>query len=692
MSSIAPWVLFFFLFQTPVNAADTISLQLDSLQTSFFSTGAITFTYGPQESESPGISLQVVNIHSPYIENNLSISLRCIESSFTGQTLECAEGEMHIDSPGEEMIEAHFNFQINIIDYSAQLTMVAASKWGSIKVSYVANEQRQWHLDVNGEAVYIPVFSKLMQSQLDVFREHVITDGKADIQAKINGLASNINDVALTLDVMDLGIEGLSILDKVGLQLQSDFTRSGHDWSFNNSLSLLAGEMYIQPGMTFLGDTPGFYIASSGDPGIVRINGSWSRAEKVVELSDLYYLHPKIIEMQGSARVVMGEEINFSDLVLQAKVEDMSQTYPVYIQPILLQTNFSNLELSGALDLSLDYRDSNLEKMDLLIEDVYLDDIESRFSISGLNTHLVLDNMQKAVQSTLQWSGMSFYKLDFGSGDIVFESVGKDVNVLHWQDVSILDGALKIDEFSIRNFASSDFELKLGGELKPISMTSLTHALGWTIFPGKLSGGISGLKYAHNKLQLEGDISVSLFGGLLNIRELQVEDLFSSYSVLTTDIKIDRLDLEQLTDVFTFGKIEGSLSGRMDKLRLEDWKPSYFEAEFATLLDDDKPHRISQKALENLNELGGGLGGTLSRGFLRFLPAYSYGRLGLSCRLFNGVCELGGVEDSGESFSILTKGGLLPPWVEVKGAGRSIKWDDLIDGLKQIAKGDVEIE
>jgi len=127
-------------------------------------------------------------------------------------------------------------------------------------------------------------------------------------------------------------------------------------------------------------------------------------------------------------------------------------------------------------------------------------------------------------------------------------------------------------------------------------------------------------------------------------------------------------------------------------LRLENWQPDYFEAKFATLDNDDKPHRISQKALENLNELGGGLGGTLSRGFLRFLPSYSYGRLGIGCKLNNGICELSGVEDNGDSFSILTKGGLLPPWVEVKGSGRAIKWDDLINGLKQIAAGKVAIE
>lgn len=176
------------------------------------------------------------------------------------------------------------------------------------------------------------------------------------------------------------------------------------------------------------------------------------------------------------------------------------------------------------------------------------------------------------------------------------------------------------------------------------------------------------------------------------LQRLRIDDIFSDFSSLTTDIVLNSLDLEQLTDTFSFGKIEGNLSGKMAALKLEDWQPVYFEAEFATPEDDEKPHRISQKALENLNQIGGGLSGTLSNGFLRFFPTYSYGRIGISCRLFKGVCELGGVENTPEGFYILTRGGLLPPWVEVKGTGRSIVWSHLIDGLKRISEGDVSLE
>jgi hypothetical protein len=123
-----------------------------------------------------------------------------------------------------------------------------------------------------------------------------------------------------------------------------------------------------------------------------------------------------------------------------------------------------------------------------------------------------------------------------------------------------------------------------------------------------------------------------------------------------------------------------------------NWQPAYFVARFVTPVDDERPHRISQKALENLNSLGGGLGGTMSRGFIRFFPEYSYGQIGLSCRLNNGICELGGLDETRDGFNILTRGGLLPPWVEVKGAGRSIPWEELTGGLKQIIQGEIRIE
>jgi hypothetical protein len=347
------------------------------------------------------------------------------------------------------------------------------------------------------------------------------------------------------------------------------------------------------------------------------------------------------------------------------------------------------MEVSGAVDLHIDYTDDLLNRFVLKLQDLFIDDTHERYSLSGVTANISLADQKAPAESGLHWGGMSLYRLDFGPGAIKFESSGKNIRVVDWQDVEILDGTLQINNLRLNNVGTSDFELFLDGLLTPVSMQVFTQAIGWPLFSGKLSSVISGLKYSHNKLDIDGDILVRVFNGDVTLRGLQIQDIFSDYATLTTDIEVNGLDLEQLTDTFAFGKIEGSLSGRMERLKLEDWQPAYFEATFASPGDDGRPHRISQKALENLNQIGGGLSGTLSNGFLRFFPSYSYGRIGFSCRLSNGICELGGVEETADGFYLLTRGGILPPWVEVRGAGRSIKWDDLIGGLKRIAEGEI---
>jgi hypothetical protein len=691
LTTIARLLLVLVVYQSPAFAIEEIKLELDSIETEFFSSDKFELTITTEQSDRSELLLQLGNIRSPFLDSHFDASLRCPESSYTTEIISCDNGMLEIVSPKLGLTTIGLTFQLNIPGSSSRATLAANTEWGKLDAKY-QGLNNNWQVDVVTQDFQLNLLSALLESSLAIFNGHSITDGKLNLQARIKGSEDGIENVSLQANATELGVEGDSVLHGVSLKTQLEMKMLDNKWSFTHTLNLLSGEMYIQPGLAILGEEPGFYIEIPAEQLVFRLAGNWFPAGNIVELQDLYYLHPDILQLQSSVRLSISEQISYSDLTMHAKVQDLAGSYSAYIQPILMQTNFSDLELSGSIDLSLDYQGSELDKIELFVDDVFLEDTESRFGLYGLNSHLVLDSKPEAVQSTLTWDGMSFYRLDFGPGNIIFESAGKDVRVLEWQDVSILDGGLKIEEFALRNLASSEFELELGGMLTPISMEALTQALGWTIFPGKLSGKISGLKYVKNNIHLEGDIVFKLFGGQLNIQALQVVDLFSSYSVLTTDIKIEQLDLEQLTDVFTFGKIEGSLNGRMDKLRLENWQPSYFEMEFATPEDDDKPHRISQKALENLNELGGGLSGTLSQGFLRFLPAYSYGRLGVGCRLYQGICELSGVEDDGDSFSILTKGGMFPPWVEVKGAGRSIKWDDLIDGLKQIAEGEVEIE
>ena len=380
-------------------------------------------------------------------------------------------------------------------------------------------------------------------------------------------------------------------------------------------------------------------------------------------------------------------------IIYRLFVDDLARAFPVYLQPLILQTSFSGIKVQGGVAVDLSARGTRLQHVNITFHQVTLEDANSHLKLAGLHGNLAMGEGQTPIRSTLAWSGMQFHRLPVGPGEVVFESTGGNkVRVLNWKNVALLDGGLEIDRFEMNGIGTPDFDLTLDAALSPISMKAFTQAMGWPAMAGSISGTFSGLKYAANSLEMNGDIAIKVFNGTVTLHNLRIADLFSQYSILTTDIDIQGLDLEQLTDTFEFGRIEGSLNGSIRDLRLEDWRPAYFDARIETPDKDPRRHRISQKALNNLNELGGGLGGTMSKGFLKLFPSYSYGKLGLRCRLRNNIGELGGIRNTDQGFYLLTRGGLLPPWVEVKAVGRSMPWNELIDGFKQISKGGIKIE
>jgi hypothetical protein len=86
--------------------------------------------------------------------------------------------------------------------------------------------------------------------------------------------------------------------------------------------------------------------------------------------------------------------------------------------------------------------------------------------------------------------------------------------------------------------------------------------------------------------------------------------------------------------------------------------------------------------VENLASLGG-TGAVLSSTFLRLFEEFSYRRLGISCRLSRGVCEMDGVAPAEKGYYIVEGGG-LPPRIDVLGFNRRVDWPVLLGRLKQI--------
>jgi hypothetical protein len=243
----------------------------------------------------------------------------------------------------------------------------------------------------------------------------------------------------------------------------------------------------------------------------------------------------------------------------------------------------------------------------------------------------------------------------------------------------VLDGSLLVDRLEIGWEQNKSRQLAFDGVLTPVSMERVSAALDWPPLSGTLSGVIPGLSLDQGTLEVKGNLLIGLFEGDVLVRNLHLSDLFGALPALTANLQLRGLDLETLTRTFGFGKITGRLEGEVQGLRLEGWHPVAFVARFATPAEDSTPHRISQQAVENLSALGGGVSGAVSRGFLGLFQDFNYDRLGIGCRLQDGVCQMEGVAPAEQGYYLVVGRGV--PQINVIGFNRGVDWNELVARL-----------
>ncbi len=674
------------------HAVDVLQIQLEDLDAELFSAKDVWLEMDISNPLEISLHLLARNISSPHVNEHASISVSCKNAKLKEHVINCTNGTAKIKHPliKDEIIPFTFRYHLSEGFKNIDLSQLGFAD-GSAKFK-AEIKNRNWSIQMNMKKVNMPTLLNSLQTQQTWLENYPVEEGLLDLEAKIKLERNSVTEAELSAAMKNVSMDADQVLDGVTLSSNLKLKKDSGNWFFSNDLDLQEGALYVVPGFQIFNETPGFFLDLNEQAIQVQLEGLTNNESHSFQIDNFHYQQGNLLDIEGHGYFNPGKDDVVESLTISIMSSYLHKVFPVYVQPILLPTNFADLELSGSLAINLSYEQNQLKSLQLGLGDIYIDDEFNRFSVSGLNSGIQLSESNQVQYSRVNWQGLSVYKILFGPGDMLFESTGNDYIVKEWQDIDVLDGGLTIHHLSLLNLGQEGFELHLDGALNPISLNSFTQTMGWPLMSGKLAGEISGFQYSNNQLKLVGDLVFHVFDGDLTLSGFNIDNLFSNYSKLTTNIDLRNFDLEQLTDTFAFGKIEGTLNGRMHKFTLEDWQPVYFDAEFITPENDEKPHRISQKALDNLSELGGGLTGSLSRGFLKFIPEYSYGHLGIRCLLSNGVCNLGGVHETDDGFYILTRGGLLPPWVAVKGTGRSIAWPDLIDGLKQIAEGEIVFE
>ncbi|MGY0560782.1 hypothetical protein ACW7G2_08720 [Luteimonas sp. A277] len=383
-----------------------------------------------------------------------------------------------------------------------------------------------------------------------------------------------------------------------------------------------------------------------------------------------------------------GPDAALRSLDVELASDDASLLPARYLSGWLSLVGLAELQMRGGLDARIGLGPEGVRHGRLRLDDLDLLGQGGRFAFEGLEGEVALAS-GTAADSLLQWRTAAVGGLPFGPAQLALQGLDGELRLREPAQVELLGGRVVLDPLSVRlPAAGHGLRLDFGLAVEDVEVEQLAAAFGWPAFGGKLSGRIPAGRYEDERLEFEGGLSVDVFDGRIDVGSLSMDRPFGVAPTLSADLQLYELDLFAITEVFDLGHITGRLSGHVDGLRLVDWQLSAFDAELGTVPRRGVRQRISQRAVQNISSVGNGsLMGGLQGQLIGFFDDFGYSRIGISCRLENGVCRMGGLRSAGNTFTIVEGAGI--PRLQVVGHNRNVDWQTLVERIGAAIGGDV---
>lgn len=615
------------------------------------------------------------------------IRVSCGLISLTSRSVRCGNGMFTATAPG-------------IGRQTVPGTFVYDRKTGSTNIELlsveVANAEVRFEIDVSDEGVDVRFEGTQLEldallvlaNQLnDAFSEYSAS-GLADISGTLSTPADGLLHVVLAaeLDAASLANNaGTIAADGVGALLNIDMTLDANRSVIKMQFRSHQGEAYLEP-----------VYANFGEQALTL------EADKVVtsnflrfEVGEFRLQQDTLLDVGGSGILRFPEEEGTSTKLtadVELRASSVTNLYDNLLRIQVAGTVLGDLETDGNLSGLLSITDNAVRKATLQLDDVILDDRRGRFSVYGLQGQIDwrADESKIPNASEIRWASGTVYNIPVSGGEMRVQLGDNDIQLLAPLRLPTMGGALLIKQLDLQNFGGDDATGTLDAELEPIQLGQLTGAFGWPAFSGTLSGKLPLLQLAENTITVGGTLSAQIFDGAMEMSNLRVEQPFGRVPRMQGDLAFRGLDLERVTDTFSFGLIQGRLSGDIRELEMQNWRPVEMDMNFYTPVGDKSQRRISQRAVENLASVGGGgAAAILSTGFLRFFEVFSYDRIGLRCLLKDGVCAMSGAGPAksgsqGTGFYIVKGSGL--PRIDVVGYRDTVSWPRLVQQLGAITR------
>ena len=664
-------------FSVTTHAAEPSALTLAAIEGAGWRAEALRLTVDWAGSRGPELtlSLGVLELPSP-VGRLQDVSLRCDGVSISALEVACRDADLRV--PGWPPIQATLRYDVPGQRLGVDLFPVPLAG-GTLALGLI--------LDVRDGALSVMATGTgLALVELPLPQPHLrglgFSSGQVSFSLRLESADSGVSaagelqfsDVACSDDSGRVATEALDAL--LGFQLSGG---NAAPWRGTLTLGVDAGGAYVEP----------VYLDLAGFPLRLSTALSYEPAADVLSLRGLELEQPGALSVTlDELRLVEGELTSVRGSIRQGRFPAL---YDLYLAGFLVGTPFATLDIGGELAGRFELAAGDLQSIDLSLSQVHLEDRQGRFAVYGMNGEVIWAARGDALSASLiTLDGGFMHGAGFGALTLQLGMAGQAVDLLEPLSVPLLGGALRVNAFSLRNYASDDIALRFEAALEPIDLGQLTLALDWPPFAGSLAGRLPLLTYQDGTVTLGGTLEASAFDGAIEVAELRIAEPFGLVPEVSASIRMRGLDLDQITQVVPFGQVSGRLDGDIEKLRIVKGEPVGFDLSLRTPEDDDSRHRLSQRAVDTISRVAGG-GPSLSTTFLRVFKHFGYDRLGVSCRLENDICHMDGVMPAEDGYYLVKGAGL--PRVDLIGRVHRVQWSRLVAQLKQaLAEGGIAVE
>jgi hypothetical protein len=602
------------------------------------------------------------------------VRLVCPRAELTARRLACAEAQLTARGDGWRLEAAALEFDWNREAGSVRFSAPWPDLFrGRGRVTGVA-EGGGIHVEFDLAGVDLPL---LLQSGW------VPVDLPVSVQAgvaRVNGYFDTRAHVPAAQ--LDLTVTGLNFSDPAGLRAADELSVSGrlaHGVAgYEVQARFTEGAVFFEPWFLDFAEV-GPVILSLSSLQVVPSDADhpvWRAASAEVSL--------------GEHTQVSGKNLHHSGLRLeQAEIEwrtvrlDLAGTW--LAEPLLSGTILGRSSFEGQTRGSLSVSGGWPRALEASWQELSVRDGFGRFALEESAGRIGWSDERSGPESTLSVASGELLGLPVGAFEMRFQFEPRGFHLLQPLFIPVLDGGADVDILHL-NLSSEGPEIAFEGGIRALSLELVTEILGWPPFTGKLAGIIPRVFYDIDGLRVDGLLLVKVFDGEIVLGGLRIRNLFGVAPELEVSAEVRRLDLELVTSAFDLGRVEGRLSGRVDDLLLVEWVPQ--RARFFLTTPEEQPgrRRISQRAVENLTAIGGGIQGALAATFLRFFEDFAYSRLGFGCELEGEVCKVRGVADRPDGSFALVEGGGVPR-IDVIGHNRRVDWPELVRRLDAVREG-----